>query len=260
MNVRRSDLVSVVLKAVFSLAVLSFVSPVAPAKAAQPDCRKLVKGLASSNTPIRCRGEAEDMSIPPGYDWKAQVPIEENRKILFAQCEKALPMLAEGCLDTRYSLTSEWIEGSIYSWSVGQVCQMILANHIEVFRDCIGFSGPGEWHKYDFVPELETPIGGKVSDRKKKEIQDWWRGRKHKSLQELQIEAFNWAIEKRKEDYKQELGKETRLEMSGEITRLTIARNALKRSSRPLPPSEMRPSILSPQGYRTVPWTDKKTE
>ena len=224
--------------------------------------RKFVEGLVSPNRPIRCR--EEEISIPPNYDWKAQERVETNRQILFDHCEEALPFLIEGCTDARYSLTSRWID-DVYSWSVGQICLEIIAHHVEVFREDMSFSGPRHWHEYEFVPQLGYAIGKDVTDKQKKAIQEWWRGHKGKSIRDLQIEAFDWAIEKRKEERKRlsngdqdsyQAGDESGA--SDDIKQLIAARDKLKRSRTYLPPQKMRPSILSPEGYTVVPWTEKE--
>jgi hypothetical protein len=232
------------------------------------DYRKLVAGLASPNKPIKCDNsdEAVTVSIPPNYDWKAQARIERNRRILFDNCEEALPFLIEGCTDARYSLTSHWSEDDIYSWCVGEVCLEIVASHVEIFREHTRFRGPREWHEYNFIPRLHSAIGSGVTAERKKQVQDWWRGRRGKSLLELQVEAFDWAIEKRKQERtSRSAGKPdenaAREDASApdDIRQLIAARDKLKKDHKCLPPRKMWPSFLhSPTYYREVPWTEEE--
>ncbi len=218
----------------------------------KPNYHKLVEGLVSPNRPIKCNNNDRTISIPPNYDWKAQEQIEKNRQILFDHCEEALPFLIEGCTDARYSLISKYSEDDdFYSWSVGRVCSEIISRHIEAFREHIRFSIP-RWHQYNFVP---IPNGAMTE---KKEIQEWWRGRKGMSLQELQLAAFDWAVEKRKNELKESSNAEEKKEASEEIKSLVSARDKLGRSNKCLPGGVMWQSLLSPpKGYTIVPWTEK---
>lgn len=217
--------------------------------------RELVEGLVSPNRAIRCDAQAETMSIPPNFDWKAQERIEKNRAILFEHCEEALAFLIEGCTDTRFSLVSQWSEDPDYeAWSVGRVCSEIIQRHVEVFRDQMGFSQE-RWHEYSFVP---MPHGGKD----KKEIEEWWRTRKGMSLRELQLAAFDWAIEKRKEERKgwsrgkHEWEIQEEKKAADEIKHLIAARDKLRRSRKALPDGVMWKSLVAPK-YKIVPWTEK---
>ena len=223
-------------------------------KGARPNYRELVAGLVSPNRPIKCDSRNQTISIPPDYDWKAQERIERNRKILFEHCAEALPFLIEGCTDSRYSLISKWSEDEdYYSWSVGQVCSEIIARHVEVFRDHIRFTLP-RWHQYSFVPRPH----GNMTKKDKKEIQEWWRGRKGMSLQELQLAGFDWAIEKRKKELAGSADAESKKEGSDELKSLVSARDKLKQSRTYVPPGVMWQSLLAPpSGYTVVPWTEK---
>ncbi|MCE5266905.1 MAG: hypothetical protein LLG00_03355 [Planctomycetaceae bacterium] len=232
-------------------------APEAVAKDMESDYRELVKNLASPNTPIKCDNEEGTLSIPPNYDWKAQKRIEKNRRILFDHCDEALPLLIEGCTDARYSLTSPWAEDHVYSWCVGEVCLDIVATRVEVFREQMRFSLPA-WHRYSFVPRLHAAIGKNVTEKKKKEIRDWWQKRKGKSVRDLQIEAFDWAIKKRTNEFASAVG-EQRSTMSDEVQKLTATRDRLHRSNKSLPPENVSLPVLSPKGYngfRVIPWDD----
>jgi hypothetical protein len=167
-----------------------------------------------------------------------------------------LPFLIEGCNDGRYSRTAHWSEDDFYSWSVGAICLDIIASHVEVFRNHIGFNLP-EWHEYTYVGASNHKAG----DERAKHVADWWREHKGMSIRELQISAFDSAIEKRKQDVKRSLlgkrlatGKE-----ADEITHMTFASDALKRGNQSLPPETMRPARWSTGRYTVAPWTGRKT-
>lgn len=224
-------------------------------KGTKPNYRKLVEGLVSPNRPIKCSNRHRTISIPPNYNWKAQEQIEKNRRILFDYCEEALPFLIEGCTDARYSLMSRWSEDDdFYSWSAGSVCSEIISRHVEAFREHISFSDPHHWHQYNFVP---LPHGA-MTERDKQEIQEWWRGRKGMSLRELQVSAFDWAIEKRKQELKGLSNAEEKKGASDELKALVSAREKLRRSNKGLPAGVMWQSLLSPpKGHTVVPWNEK---
>jgi hypothetical protein len=243
-------------KAFLTVLACSVLSLQAKTTEKQPDYRKLVEGLASPNAPIRCvHTESAVLSIPPNYDWKAQRQIEEKRKALYDDCEKALPFLIEGCTDARYSMTAPWSEGDAYNRCVGSICLEIIAHHVEAFRQFMRFKGPRDWHAYNFIPRIHA-VGKLVSEAKKKEVQQWWRGRKQKSIYQLQLDAFDWAIEKRKGELKKAAG-EDRTALSEEIQQLTTACRKLSRSKKCLPPQHMWPGIVSPKGHTVVPWKEK---
>ena len=198
--------------------------------------RELVKGLVSPNKPIRIHNYPPTISIPPNYDWKAQGRIEMNRQILFDHCEEALPFLIEGCTNTRFLLVSQWSEDEdYYAWSVGRVCSEIISRHAEVFRHQMKFNIP-RWHQYNFVPILDE-------GKDKKEIQEWWRTRKGMSLRELELAAFDWAVEKREHESKGGADDEER----GELKALVAMRDKLRHSSKSLPDGAMWKSLGLPQ-------------
>jgi hypothetical protein len=205
----------------------------------------------------------EKISIPLNYDWKAQERIEKNRRALMDHCEEAMPFLIEGCTDARYSLTSRFDEDTTYSWCVGQICLEIIAHHVEVFREHMRFHGPHDWKQYNFIPRLGAAIGENVTDKRKIEIQEWWRGHKGMSLRDLQLAAFDWAIEKREDELKRlshgNRGEnaENEKRASDGVKSLVSTRDELRRSKICLPPKRMWPSIVSPKGYRVAPWREK---
>ena len=210
--------------------------------------RELVKGLVSPNKAIRIRNDPATIAIPPNFDWKAQERIEKNRAILYEHCEDALPFLIEGCTDNRFSLVSQWSEDNdYYAWSVGRVCSEIISRHVEVFRDQMNFSLP-RYHRYDFVP-----VPHALMEMEQKEIREWWLTRKGMSLRELQLAAFDWAIDKRTQEFKGQADAE-----EGELKALIAAKNKLRRASKPLSDGVMWESLVAPpKHYKVVPWKEK---
>jgi hypothetical protein len=74
------------------------------------------------------------------------------------------------------------------------------------------------------------------------------------SLRELQLAGFDWAIEKRKHEFKRGADGEE----NGELKALVAARDKLRQSSKPLPDGVMWKSLVAPpKHYEVVPWTDK---
>jgi hypothetical protein len=220
------------------------------------DYRKLVEGLVSPNRPISCEnGDSPTISLPPRFDWKAQERIEENRRLLFDHCEEALPLLIEACTDARYSLTTRWTEDDdFYNFCVGEVCSEIISHHVEAgFRQHIEFEGPTHWHRYNLVPIFE----GAMTDKEKRVVQEWWSRRKGMTVRELQLAAFDWAIEKRRGELKELSDPEQTNRGEDEIKNLTSAREALSRDNKSLPPRRMWRSLVGPpRTHKIVPWSE----
>ncbi len=219
-------------------------------KGNQTNYRELIQGLVSPNKPMQCDNRRGRVSTPADYDWEAQERIEKNRRILYEHCEEALPFLMEGCTDTRYSLT--WrSDGYADNACVGDVCLQIVASHLELFRKYMMFDKP-RYYAYTFVPRINGAIGEQVTGEKKKEIEEWWRGRKGRSLLELQIEAFDRAIEKRKQERNGlRNGTREQSDATEEIERLVAVRDKLKKDRHCLPPYGIPRSVRSP-GRKTT--------
>ena len=209
-------------------------------KGKETDYRKLVEGLVSPNKPANCPIDRSRPEYPPNYDKEAQARIWKNQQMLSDHCEEALPFLIEGCTDSRYSLT--WQSDSYCNNScVGEVCLELVASHLEIYRNYLSLPSKKRYYGYRFVPRINGAIGKKVTEEKKKEIEEWWRGRKSKTLLELQIEAFDWAIEKRIEERNHFFGGKHDWEVQAaeatkEIKRLVAVRDKLKKDRKCLPP------------------------
>jgi hypothetical protein len=191
------------------------------------DYGELVRIFVSPNEKPTAQGGAEPSAkFPAGYDVKAQERIAAARQKLHDNFERALPFLIDAIDDSRYCMTINWAGGdAYYNYSVGQVCRDVIASQLEVYRDRIGFSGPLHWHQYNYGP----------IDRQ------WWVARKGRSLAELQIEAVDWAIKRRKAEPKDEVGEER----ADEIANLQKLRNEIARSKKPAKSRRMLPMVTS---------------
>lgn len=191
------------------------------------DYQALVKGLVSTNRPADCADAEAPPRFPHSYDRHAQGRIENNRRILYEHCEEALPLLMEAVSDNRYSLTyqSDSYTGNL---SVGGVCLEIVSAYLEVYRPYIDSGSKESLLAHTFFRQFKSS----------KEIEDWWQGRKDKSLVGLQIEALEWAIAKRQEEVRP--GKDQPSDAS--IERLIVLRDNLTRNRHRLPPEHIRPS------------------
>lgn len=178
---------------------------------------KLVEQLASPNKRPEKGFEKGDSFVrfPKGYDREAQERIATVRKTLADNIEEALPALIAALDDKRYCMTTRWQEGDTYfNESVGSVCEGIIASHLEVYFDCFSFSGPTRFNSYRY---------NVIS-------KEWYSDRQDKSLVELQIEAIDWAIEKRKAEPEEKLW-----DRSGdELTKLQKLRDDITKSSKPV--------------------------
>jgi hypothetical protein len=215
------------------------------------DYRNLVKGLVSPNKPCECAIDGNEVQFPHGYDAAAQDRIEKNRRTLYEHCDDALPALIEGCTDSRYSMT--WRSDDYCgNMCVGEVCLEIIAKHLEAYRRYMSLGTKAEYYGFRFVPRLNGAIGDQVTDARKKEIADCWRGRKGKTLVELQIEAFDWAISKRTEQDKgSRAANGGKSVFSDEIDRTVAARDKIKKEGKCLPPAQdLAPVAFIPKSLR----------
>jgi hypothetical protein len=200
------------------------------AKTNDNDYREFVKGLVSPNKAPQVFDE-DQVRFPTHYDSKAQDQIDGNRQRLYKHCDEALPFLINACTDSRYSLT--WKSDSYASNEcVGEVCLEIIASHLEVYRDCMPSSYTKmRYYTYSFVPRLGGALGEQVTEERRKITQEWWKTRKGKSLHDLQIEAFDWAIAKRNQEPNSR----------EEVKSLIAAREKLRQSRECLPPRSIPP-------------------
>jgi hypothetical protein len=188
---------------------------------------ELVRMLVSPNEKPTAQGGANPSAkFPEGYDVKAQKRIKAARQKLHDNFEKALPFLIDAIDDNRYCMTIDWAEGDgYYNYSVGRVCRDVIASQLEVYRPKIRFSGPQHWHRYNYGP-INKP---------------WWHARKGRSLAELQVEAIDWAIKRRKAEPKDEVGEER----ADEIAELQKLRDEIARSKKPAKPRRMLPMVTA---------------
>lgn len=194
--------------------------------------RGLIEQLASPNEEPVTRNRAYGtVKFPPGYDVKAQNRISDVRKILQNNIEEALPYLIKAQDDDRYCMTIDWAEGdAYYNYSVGSICENIIASQLEVYREKIGFDSPQHWNRYNYGPYTK----------------EWRKKRKGDSLAELQVEAIDWAIEKRKDELKSIIEPRRK----NEISDLEKLRDGISKSGKPAKPKPMFRMVTSDQGRR----------
>ncbi len=215
----------------------------APGAKEKVNYRELVQALVSPNKPCDCKIDRAKVQFPRRYDAAAQDRIEKARQTLYEHCEDALPALIDGSTDSHYSMT--WMSDSYCgNMCVGEVCLEIVASQLEAYRHYMSLYTKGEYYGYRFVPRLGSAIGDELTDARKKEIEEWWRGRKGKTLAELQIEACDWAIAKRAANG----GKK---EFSDEIDHTVAARDKIRKDGKCLPPaSHLAPVAFMPKSLR----------
>jgi hypothetical protein len=186
------------------------------------DYPQLISHLASpNNKPITKIDARSTVKFPMGYDVEAQKRIAAARQVLHDNIENALPYLVGALDDKRYCMTIDWAEGDgYYNCSVGQICRDVIASQLEVYRDPISFSGPGHWHHYDYSISKE-----------------WWEQRKSGRLSDLQIEAIDWAIKRRKTEPKTFMieGRDR----NNEVAELEKLRDSISKSGEPAKPNRM---------------------
>lgn len=168
-----------------------------PQDAATKKYRDLVAQLVSPNQ--KPTTDDESVKFPKGYDVNAQQRIDAARNTLHDNIEQSLPFLIEALDDERYCMTISWAEGdAYYNESVGDICRDIIQSHLEVYRDQIIFYGPGQWNRYSY---------NLVSKK-------WFQTRKDRRLTDLQIEAINWAIERRNAEDKSNVPEDRKNEVA----------------------------------------------
>jgi hypothetical protein len=189
--------------------------------------RELIQRLVSPNKePMTTNRSSGSVKFPAGYDVKAQERIAAARQVLHDNFAEALPFLIEALDDTRYCMTINWADGdAYYNRSVGSICRDVIASQLEVYRGKIRFSGPQHWHRYGYGPISK----------------EWWQARKGRSLAELQIEAIDWALERRMA----EPAAEVREDREHEIADLRKLRGEIATSGKPVKRRAMYPMVTS---------------
>jgi hypothetical protein len=188
--------------------------------------RDLIQRLVSPNQePLTQNRSAGAVKFPEGYDVEAQKRIDVARQSLRDDFERALPFLIDALKDDRYSMTIDWGEGdACYNYSVGGICGNVIASQLEVYRNRMGFSGPRHWHQYSYPTTKE-----------------WFETRKNRNLAELQVEAIDWAMERRKNEGKGEA-------VVKDLAELQKLRDAIAVTRKPAPPLRMYPMVTKDRG------------
>lgn len=197
--------------------------------------KELVQQLASPNQPATTRNRASgSVTFPAKYDVKAQEKIDAVRRELQSNAQDALPYLVEALDDDKYCMTISWAEGqAYYNRSVGEVCHEIISSQLEVYRSKLTFSKKS-WHEYEY------PIS-----------KEWYETRKKLSLAKLQIEAIDWAIEKRKAEGDEHAGDRRGQLRKNEVPELERLRDGIAKTKKPTSPRKLLHMVTSNRGSQT---------
>jgi hypothetical protein len=189
--------------------------------AAAQKYRELVQQLVSPNrrptTGVFKGGRS--IEFPDGYDVGAQKRINAARRVLHDNLEESLPFLIESLNDDRYCMTIDWMGDEYSNCSVGKICRDVIRSRLEIYRAKLAFSGPAHWHRYDY------PLS-----------KEWWKERNGRSLVDLQIEAVDWAIERR-------MAAADSDDRKTEIANLRALRDGLAASRTPVKGNKMLPMV-----------------
>ncbi len=192
--------------------------------------KELIQQLASPNQPATKRSSKARVSVtfPAKYDVKAQEQIDVVRKELQNNAQDALPYLVEALDDDRYCMTISWAEGDAYhNQSVGDVCEEIMRSQLEVYRSKMTFTKE-RWREYEY------PIS-----------KEWYETRQALSLVELQIEAIDWAIEKRKTEPEKSIEGRRGEILRNEVAELERLRDGIAKTKKPTAPGRLLPMVRS---------------
>jgi hypothetical protein len=140
--------------------------------------RAEVSRLASPNKrPKIVKGKVA--RFPKRYDRTAQERVLHSIRTLNNNLAAALPALVAGAKDNRYCVTLERPNGVQRNLTVGQVCSLLLATNVNVYRPYVRTLDEADSYPMYLKP---TPSS----------IAKWWE-KTSKSLIYRQITAFKWA-------------------------------------------------------------------
>src|SRR5262249_24532339 len=97
----------------------------------------------------------------------------------------AFPVLMEYAEDKRFSFLMESPSGAMRTHTVGDACRLIVQHQLDAY-ETLGI-----------YPRMVPSYFDKVVAGKKWD--GWWHSHRDKSLREMQIEAFDWAVNWQKE-------------------------------------------------------------
>lgn len=151
---------------------------------------ELIEELASPNDANRLIPTKQYLKFPPDWDHAAQGRVGQAATSLAKMGITAFPLLIEHASDERFSFVSKSGNGAMRAMPVGDACGRIIEVQLDVFEQ-IGIY-PRMYPSYfgSVVKDEDNPKAEGNDSLKK-----WWEERKDKSLVELQIESFEWAIE-----------------------------------------------------------------
>lgn len=183
-------------------------SPPARKPLTEARCERLVERLVSPGK--RPFSENYVLDLPRGVNTKS---LHETQKCIAAaynelsdNIESALPVLMKHINDRRFSYVyEEGISGTYHTAEVGIACYRIIFAHVNIYSEPVTkYDSDGRSKSLYFI---EDGCGG---------LEKWWKGRRGRSLADLQREGIEWARRQPKPDYfserqwasaKKELGK-----------------------------------------------------
>ena len=139
--------------------------------------------LCTTNKPPELLQLSDGIHIPrfsPKFDWQEYSRVNEAIRKLQAMTESMWSQIVDHMTDEEYCITANSF-GSAYNFSRGDVCYRIVRSWLN--RGYCGLM-PMDSPHYQF----DTPVLGH------KQLQKWCKERRNKSVNELQIEAAEWAI------------------------------------------------------------------
>jgi hypothetical protein len=196
----------------------------------QQRLKELIAALASPNRQPNSTGD-DEVRIPFTYGRRTQQKVLDAWSALLKEGIDAFPLLVASVSDHRYSCTVRGGNGDINA-TVGEVCHMILRNHIEVYWDVIDYPWPGAEPR-PYVPWERLP--------------KWWQKRQRRTLRELQIEAAEYAIQalKNPSDHEVRLRNErpdVKTRQAANIQKVEGLLKRLRASDRPVEPRSIEGS------------------
>lgn len=179
-------------------------APPNAADAPKFDAQSAVQNLACKNSAPRIESPIAKPVLPSNYDWAEQANKWKLIGTLLDHIEEAWPELVSHLDDKRYCMTvTNHLFGYNYNWTVGDVCQILLARNLsQPYWEALK---PGSLEVYR---KLRRPGFAAPKDR----LKEWCAQYRSEKLFQLQIKACEWARE--------ELSKEGDDWMTPEVTRM----------------------------------------
>jgi hypothetical protein len=146
------------------------------------EIERLIEALVSSNPKPQRSESGRGLIYPEGYDEKGEEAVFDAAVPLLKKGPAAFPTLMKHSEDRRFSFCRESAgSGAMRAWHVGKACELIIESQLDVY-DKVGFD------QQMFPNYFDNVVKGKKFDA-------WWKAHREETLADLQIEAFEWAIQ-----------------------------------------------------------------